>query len=204
MISRGVFVTIEGIDGVGKSTQASLLADRLTEQEIPVVQTREPGGSPCGEAIRRLLKSESNKDLSRHTEILLFTAVRRDHLEKVILPALDSGKVVVCDRFVDSTRVYQGREYREIIDQLHEQFIGLNADLTFILDLPESFATERIRHRSEHDWRLEKARTNTHDGSELFREIAFQYPKRCQLVDASWPEKAVSDLMLSETLKKIP
>ena len=106
--TSGLFVTFEGIDGSGKSTQARLLADHLAAQGHDVVLTREPGGSPGAEEIRALVLQGDPDRWSAQTEILLFTAARRDHLERTIRPALEAGKIVICDRFADSTRMYQG------------------------------------------------------------------------------------------------
>ena len=108
MSGKGLFISFEGIDGSGKSTQARLLADHLRGEGREVVLTREPGGSPGAEEIRALVLQGDPDRWSAHTEILLFTAARRDHLERTILPALEAGKVVICDRFADSTRMYQG------------------------------------------------------------------------------------------------
>ena len=107
-MTAGRFITLEGIDGCGKSTQIALLAERLTARGVDVVRTREPGGAPGAEAIRRLLVEGEPDRWSPETEILLFTAARRDHLEATIRPALEAGRTVISDRFADSTRVYQG------------------------------------------------------------------------------------------------
>ncbi|MEL7093356.1 MAG: dTMP kinase, partial [Pseudomonadota bacterium] len=106
--ARGAFISFEGIDGSGKSTQARLLADHLRAKGYDVVLTREPGGSAGAEEIRALVLQGDPDRWSAHTELLLFTAARRDHLERLILPSLAAGKIVICDRFADSTRLYQG------------------------------------------------------------------------------------------------
>ncbi|NNF89961.1 MAG: dTMP kinase, partial [Boseongicola sp.] len=138
-MSAGRFITFEGIDGSGKSTQARRLAERLEARGLEVVLTREPGGSPGAEEIRRLLVEGDPDRWSAETEILLFTAARRDHLERTILPALARGAIVVSDRFADSTRIYQGAtrgDLRALVDRLHAEVIGREPDLTFIIDMP--------------------------------------------------------------------
>ncbi|MCB2151812.1 MAG: dTMP kinase, partial [Rhodobacteraceae bacterium] len=133
-----MFISFEGIDGSGKSTQARLLADALRADGRDVVLTREPGGSPGAEEIRRLVLEGDPDRWSAETEILLLTAARRDHMERTIQPALDAGKVVITDRFADSTRMYQGLsrgDLRGIVDQLHTLMIGRDPDLTFIIDM---------------------------------------------------------------------
>ena len=127
-----MFITFEGIDGSGKSTQARRLAAALEAEGRPVVLTREPGGSPGAEEIRRLVLEGDPARWSAATELLLFTAARRDHLERLIAPALAEGKIVICDRFVDSTRMYQGLsrgDLRAEVDALHRLMIGREADL---------------------------------------------------------------------------
>ena len=142
MAETGLFISLEGIDGAGKSTQAKLLVDHLEGAGHAVVQTREPGGAPGAEAIRRLLVEGDPDRWSPETEILLFTAARRDHLEKTIKPALGQGKIVLTDRFADSTRVYQGAtrgDLRGLVDRIHDAVIGVEPDLTLILDMdPEA------------------------------------------------------------------
>ena len=146
-----MFVTFEGIDGSGKSTQARLLAERLED----VVLTREPGGSPGAEEIRKLVLTGDPDRWTAETEILLFTAARRDHLERTILPALEDGMTVISDRFADSTRVYQGAtrgDLREIVDQLHRLMIGREPDLTFIIDMdPETALNRGLARKSGED-----------------------------------------------------
>ena len=140
------FITFEGIDGSGKSTQSRRFADLLRDQGTDLIFTREPGGSAGAEEIRTLVLTGETDRWSAETEILLFTAARRDHLEKTIQPALDAGTTVVCDRFADSTRVYQGAtrgDLRSKVDALHELMIGREPDLTFIIDMDPAVALER-------------------------------------------------------------
>ena len=136
--TKGLFISLEGIDGSGKSTQARRLADWLRDQGRDPVLTREPGGAPGAEDIRRLLVEGDPDRWSPETEILLFTAARRDHLERTIRPALDAGRDVVTDRFADSTRVYQGAtrgDLRGLVDQIHAEAIAVEPDLTLVLDM---------------------------------------------------------------------
>jgi dTMP kinase len=147
---RGLFVSFEGIDGSGKSTQARLLAARLRDGGQEVVLTREPGGSPGAEEIRRLVLTGDRSRWSAETEILLFTAARRDHLERTIRPALARGAVVITDRFADSTRLYQGAtrgDLRAVVDQLHALMIGVEPDLTVVIDMDPAKALARSLDR---------------------------------------------------------
>lgn len=179
-----MFVTFEGIDGSGKSTQARLLAERLGD----VVLTREPGGSPGAEEIRQLVLTGDPDRWTAETEILLFTAARRDHLERTILPALDAGKTVISDRFADSTRVYQGAtrgDLRNIVDQLHALMIGREPDLTFIIDMDPKTALERGLARKSGEDRFEDfglgfQETLRHGFLNLAKS-----EKRCVLIDGN-------------------
>ncbi|SDF81854.1 dTMP kinase [Sulfitobacter delicatus] len=155
---QGLFITFEGIDGSGKSTQARLLADHLTAQGHDVVLTREPGGSPGAEEIRALVLQGDPDRWSAQTEILLFTAARRDHLERTIRPALEAGKVVICDRFADSTRMYQGLsrgDLRQMVDDLHSLMIGVEPDLTILIDMDPVNGLERALSRQTVEERFE-------------------------------------------------
>lgn len=154
----GLFVTFEGIDGSGKSTQSRRLADHLRAAGRDVILTREPGGSDGAEEIRRLLVEGDPERWSPETEILLFTAARRDHLEKRIEPALADGQIVVCDRFADSTRVYQGAtrgDLRSMVDDVHARMIGREPDLTFLIDMDPEEALRRGLARSSGEDRFE-------------------------------------------------
>jgi dTMP kinase len=157
-IPGGTFITFEGIDGSGKSTQASLLADHLRTQGHDVVLTREPGGSTGAEEIRALVLEGDPDRWSAETEILLFTAARRDHLERTILPALAAGKIVICDRFADSTRMYQGLsrgDLRGVVDQLHDLMIGREPDLTILIDMDPAEGLSRAKSRQTAEERFE-------------------------------------------------
>ena len=158
-MSQGRFITFEGIDGSGKSTQARLLAAFLKATGDDIVLTREPGGAPGAEEIRRLLVEGSPDRWSPETEILLFTAARRDHLEKTIQPALDRGATVISDRFADSTRVYQGAargELRDLVDRLHDAVIAVEPDLTFVIDMDPAEALRRGLARKSGEDRFEE------------------------------------------------
>ena len=138
MKNKGYFISFEGIDGSGKSTQIQRLAKFLEALGLNVIITREPGGSVGGEEIRNLLLQGNVDRWSAETEILLFTAARRDHLERIILPALEEGKIVICDRFADSTRMYQGMRgpnLRNLVDSLNEKVIKFDPDLTIVIDI---------------------------------------------------------------------
>lgn len=158
MSGQGLFVSFEGIDGSGKSTQARRLAERLRTEGRDVVLTREPGGSPGAEEIRRLVLEGDKDRWSAETEILLFTAARRDHLERVIAPALAAGQVVICDRFADSTRMYQGLgrgDLRGAVDQLHSLMIGREPDLTVLIDIDPGVGLGRALSRGGGEERFE-------------------------------------------------
>ena len=154
----GLFLSLEGIDGSGKSTQGRRLAETLRARGHAVTLTREPGGSPGAEEIRRLVLEGHVDRWSAETEILLFTAARRDHLEKTIRPALARGEVVITDRFADSTRMYQGLsrgDLRATVDSLHELMIGVEPDLTLLFDLDPSVGLSRAHARAGKELRFE-------------------------------------------------
>ncbi len=158
MTQRGLFLTFEGIDGSGKSTQARMLAESLRNVGHQVVLTREPGGSPGAEEIRRLVLEGDPDRWSAETELLLFTAARRDHLERTIEPALAAGKVVICDRFADSTRMYQGLSrgnLRAVVDQLHDLMIGREPDMTLLIDMDPETGLSRAKGRQGTEERFE-------------------------------------------------
>ena len=157
-MARGAFITFEGIDGSGKSTQLLRLAKALKEDGYDVVTTREPGGSEGAEEIRALVLEGATDRWSAETEILLFTAARRDHMERTILPALAAGKIVLCDRFADSTRMYQGLsrgDLRALVDQLHDLMIGREPDLTVLIDMDPAVGLARAKGRQTAEERFE-------------------------------------------------
>ncbi len=154
----GLFISLEGIDGSGKSTQARRLADALRAVGHAVTLTREPGGSPGAEEIRRLVLEGHVDRWSAETEILLFTAARRDHLEKTIRPALARGEIVITDRFADSTRIFQGitrGDLADTVDRLHSLMIGVEPDLTLLFDLDPGVGLSRAQARAGSELRFE-------------------------------------------------
>lgn len=184
-----MFISFEGIDGCGKSTQARMLADALHAEGTEVVLTREPGGSPGAEEIRQLLVEGAGDRWSAETECLLFTAARRDHLERTIRPALAAGKTVITDRFADSTRVYQGAargDLRALVDRLHDLMIGADPDRTFVIHLDPDTATSRGKARGGSEDRFEKLGLPfQHRLAQGFRGLAEQYPARIRVIDGS-------------------
>lgn len=198
---RGVFITFEGIDGSGKSTQARRLAEALRSDGREVVLTREPGGSPGAEAIRRLLVEGDPERWSAETEILLFTAARRDHLERTIRPALARGAVVISDRFADSTRVYQGTargDLGTLVDELHSRLIGIEPDMTFIIDMDPALALSRGLARRSGEDRFEdmgeQFQSRLRDG---FLALARRFPDRCRVIDGAADPEAVAARVLA-------
>lgn len=194
-MTTGRFITLEGIDGSGKSTQARLLAEHLKAQGIDTVLTREPGGSPGAEEIRRLLVEGDPDRWSPETEILLFTAARRDHLDRTILPALKRGATVVSDRFADSTRVYQGAargDLRAVVDRLHQTIIGIEPDLTIIIDADPDAALSRGLARSSGEDRFEDMGSDfQHRLHAGFHALRDDYPDRCRIVDGNRSIEAI-------------
>ena len=184
-----MFLSFEGIDGSGKSTQARLLAEALRAEGRDVLLTREPGGSPGAEEIRRLLVEGAGERWSAETECLLFTAARRDPLERTIRPALEAGRSVVTDRFADSTRVYQGAargDLRDLVDRLHGLTIGIEPDRTFVIDIDPATALARGTARGGVEDRFESlGLTFQQRLAQGFRALAREYPGRVRLIDGS-------------------
>ena len=197
---RGRLITFEGGEGTGKSTHSTLLADRLKSVGIGVVLTREPGGSPGAEVIRHVLLSGVAKPLGIEAEALLFAAARGDHVRNTIEPALAQGVWVVCDRFLDSTRVYQGSLGHLdplFIRALERVTIGdLKPDLTFVLDVPAEIGLARAsKRRGERVAdRFEAESRAFHEAlREAYREIVAAEPGRCVAIDATEPKVAVAE-----------
>lgn len=192
----GRFISFEGIDGSGKSTQARLLAEALRAEGQEVVLTREPGGSPGAEEIRRLLVEGDPGRWSAETEILLFTAARRDHLERTISPALAAGHTVISDRFADSTRVYQGAtrgDLRGTVDALHARMIGMEPDLTLVIDMdPDAALARGLARRSGEDRFEDFGAAFQHRLRAGFLKLAEDAPDRVRLIDGARTPEAVA------------
>lgn len=189
------FVSFEGIDGSGKTTQLRAAAVWLRGLGFDVVETREPGGSPGAEEIRRLLVEGDPARWSAETEILLFTAARRDHVERRIRPALERGAIVLTDRFADSTRIYQGAaraDLRGTVDALHALMIGIEPDLTLILDAdPEAALARGLGRRSGEDRFEEMGLAFQSALREGYLALA-RAEARCVLVDGGRPQDGVA------------
>ncbi|PID35736.1 MAG: dTMP kinase [Rhodobacterales bacterium] len=204
----GLFITFEGIDGSGKSTQSRRLFEALDAQGIPAIHTREPGGSPGAEEIRALVLEGEPERWSAETEILLFTAARRDHLERCIEPALAAGKVVICDRFADSTRMYQGLRapgLRQIVDQLHALMIGREPDLTLIFDMDPAKGHSRAKGRGGHEERFEDFGTDLQVRMRAgFLDLAAQEPGRCVVINADRDIDTIAAEVLDIVRARLP
>ncbi|UWQ31772.1 dTMP kinase [Leisingera sp. M527] len=193
---RGLFITFEGIDGSGKSTQCRLLAESLQDAGRDVVLTREPGGSPGAEEIRRLVLEGDPDRWSAETELLLFMAARRDHLERTIEPALAAGKVVICDRFADSTRMYQGLsrgDLRAAVDQMHKLMIGREPDLTLLIDMDPATGLARAKGRQGKEERFEDFGIGLQEKMRAgFLTLALEFADRFRVVNGARPVEAVA------------
>ena len=197
-VTQGRFITFEGGEGTGKSTQAARLVERLRARQLDVLQTREPGGSPGAEDIRAIALNGDAGRWSPMTETLLMFAARSDHLERTIRPALEAGRWVVCDRFADSSRAYQGvggGTPAEFIESLDAAIVGATQpDLTLVFDLPVEVGLERALARGAAETRFESKGLEFHrrlrDG---FLSVAAQHAERCRLIDATGEPDAVSE-----------
>jgi dTMP kinase len=199
MAERGRFITLEGGEGAGKSTQARRLAERLAQAGLPVLRTREPGGAPGAERLRDLLLG-GGTDWSPLAETMLHFAARAEHVAKLLRPAVEVGLWVVCDRYTDSTMAYQGYGQgggRAAIEAL-SRLVGFVPDLTIVLDVAVSTASTRLERRGGGADRYERlgpdffARVN-----QGFRDIAAREPGRCALVSAEGGEEEVADRILA-------
>jgi dTMP kinase len=207
-----LFVSFEGGEGAGKSTQIRLLAENLRANGQTVVTTREPGGSPGAEALRHVLLSGAAEAFGVRMEALLFAAARADHLDCVIRPALARGDIVLCDRFVDSSRVYQGVTGNiepPLMAALERVSIGATMpDVTLVLDLPADVGLERARRRAGEEAataapdRFEKEKLEIHERRRHgFLDIASREPDRCRVIDASRDQATIANGILSEVLQ---
>lgn len=207
MRDKGYFISFEGVDGSGKSTQIQRLADFLRSLSFDIVVTREPGGSVGGEEIRKLLLQGDVDRWSAETEILLFTAARRDHLERIILPAMKNGQIVICDRFTDSTRMYQGMrgpKLKKLVDMLDKEVIAHDPDLTILIDIDPEIGLRRAKSRKTVEERFEDF------GLELqkkmrkgFLNLSKQFSNRISVIDGHQSEDNVSKEICSLVKAKL-
>ncbi|WP_299149245.1 dTMP kinase [uncultured Tateyamaria sp.] len=197
MSAKGHFISFEGIDGSGKSTQARMLADDLRAAGHEVILTREPGGSAGAEEIRALVLQGDPDRWSAETELLLFTAARRDHLERVINPALAEGRIVICDRFADSTRMYQGLsrgDLRGKVDALHDLMIGREPDLTILIDMDPGQGLSRAKGRQGHEERFEDFGTDLQTKMRAgFLALAEEFAPRYRIIDGAASMNSVAE-----------
>ena len=207
---RGHFITFEGGEGSGKSTHAKSLAQRLKSAGIEAVLTREPGGSTGAEIIRHILLSGIAKPLGAETEAILFAAARDDHVRSTILPALDAGHWVICDRFIDSTRVYQGalgNVDQRLIRSLERVTVGsAYPELTFIMDVPAEIGLARAKSRRGQDAadRFEAESTEFHEKlRQAYKALAAEEPERCVLIDGRAPPEVVAEHIWSAVRERL-
>ena len=208
-MTRGRFITFEGGEGAGKSTQLKRLVERLRDAGLEVTATREPGGSPGAEAIRELVLNGPADRWSALTETLLMYAARRDHVERVIAPALARGAWVVCDRFADSTRAYQGAAGGvdpALIAALETHILETTRpDLTLIFDMPVSVGLERAHARAGADMRFESKGQAFHERlREGFLAIARDEPARCAVIDAAGSPDEVAARVWAAVQERLP
>ena len=192
---RGLFITFEGIDGCGKSTQIDFLTKRFTKFKKHVVKTEEPGGTAGSNEIRKILLRENNFQWSVETEALLFMAARNDHVEKVIKPSINDNKIVICDRFMDSTLVYQGMRSsraKQLSLDLFE-LIAINPDITFLIDMEPEIALKRALSRSTKEDRFENYGISfQRELRKNFLDIANKHSDRIRIIDGNQPQEDVA------------
>jgi dTMP kinase len=209
MKSKGLFITFEGPEGAGKTTQIKHLAVLLKKYGIPFLITREPGGSRLSTHLRRWILNKLEYSLTNETELFLFLADRSQHVQEVVKPALDKGLVVLCDRYTDSTLAYQGggrgfdMELLETMNRLASG--GLRPDITLLLDLPVEKGLKRVMARNKHKDRMEREGLDFHRRvREVFLNIARKEKKRVLVLDASQSEEVVYEQMLENLIHRLP
>lgn len=198
---KGYFITFEGVEGSGKSTQIGLLADSLGKKGRPVVRTREPGGTKLGDGIRSLLLDSKNLEIDSKTELFLYLASRAQHLKEVILPALAQGKVVLCDRFTDATLVYQGDgrglPEREVAQIAHFASGGLQPDLTLLLDIDVKKGLSRLKGRDEIN-RLDQETVDFHQAVRAGYLRLAERARRIRVISADASREEISAKIMEE------
>lgn len=196
----GIFVTLEGIEGTGKTSNLRFLAEYLHQHDIPLLITREPGGTPLADDIRHFLLSEHKEQIEPEAELLLIFAARAQHISKVIRPALAAGKLVLCDRFTDTSYAYQGagrdipREKIATLEALVQE--GLKPDLTILLDAPAEVGRERIQERKKVDRFEMESNKFFNKARRAYLKMAQEEPNRFRVIDASQPIAEVQQQML--------
>ena len=202
---RGLFISFEGIDGCGKSTQINLLSNYFNEQKKPFIKTEEPGGTEGSNEIRKMLLKQNNFEWSVETETLLFMAARNDHVEKVIKPAIKENKIVICDRFMDSTLVYQGMRSSnaKALSQSLFKLIGIDPDITFLIDMDPEIALNRALSRKTDEDRFENYGINfQYKLRENFLQLAKKHSERIKIIDGNQRPETIAPQII-ENIKEL-
>ena len=204
---KGLFISFEGIDGCGKSTQINLLSKYFTEQKKPFVKTEEPGGTEGSNEIRKMLLKENNFQWSVETETLLFMAARNDHVEKVIKPAIKENKIVICDRFMDSTLVYQGMRSSKAKSLSLSLFklIAINPDITFLIDMDPEIALSRALSRKTDEERFENYGINfQYKLRKNFLDIANKHNQRIKIINGDQCRETIASQIIETITELVP